>query len=141
LAQQNRYQFAQKRDAIRQEVETSFYELQKNNRDIITTSREVISSREALRLARLRFQAGVTTQREVVDSQRDLTQAEVRYSQSITDYNKRLAEISRRTGLNQVVSCAVPALPAVKPAGGSDVPVEPTPLIPACRAASPGAVF
>ncbi|MEY3758224.1 MAG: hypothetical protein RLZZ263_1378 [Cyanobacteriota bacterium] len=141
LAQQNRYQFAQKRDAIRQEVETSFYELQKNNRDIITTSREVISSREALRLARLRFQAGVTTQREVVDSQRDLTQAEVRYSQSITDYNKRLAEISRRTGLNQVASCSVPALPAVKPAGGSDVPVEPTPLIPACRAASPGAVF
>lgn len=141
LAQQNRYQFAQKRDAIRQEVETSFYELQKNNRDIITTSREVISSREALRLARLRFQAGVTTQREVVDSQRDLTQAEVRYSQSINGYNKRLAEISRRTGLNQVVSCAVPALPAVKPAGGSDVPVEPTPLIPACRAASPGAVF
>ena len=141
LAQQNRYQFAQKRDAIRQEVETSFYELQKNNRDIITTSREVISSREALRLSRLRFQAGVTTQREVVDSQRDLTQAEVRYSQSITDYNKRLAEISRRTGLNQVASCSVPALPAVKPAGGSDVPVEPTPLIPACRAASPGAVF
>jgi OMF family outer membrane factor len=141
LAQQNRYQFAQKRDVIRQEVETSFYELQKNNRDIITTSQEVISSREALRLARLRFQAGVTTQREVVDSQRDLTQAEVRYSQAISDYNKRLAEISRRTGLNQVVSCAVPALPAVKSAGASQVPVEPTPLIPACRAASPGAVF
>ena len=141
LAQQNRFQFSQKRDAIRQEVETSFYELQKNNRDIITTSREVISSREALRLARLRFQAGVTTQREVVDTQRDLTQAEVRFSQAITDYNKRLAEISRRTGLNQVVSCAVPALPGVKPAGESVVPVEPTPLIPACRAASPGAVF
>ena len=72
-------------------METSFYELEKNNRDIITTSSEVISSREALRLARLRFQAGVTTQREVVDSQRDLTKAEVRFSQSITDYNKRLA--------------------------------------------------
>uniref|UniRef100_UPI004047ED51 TolC family protein n=2 Tax=Cyanobium sp. TaxID=2164130 RepID=UPI004047ED51 len=141
LAQQIRYQFGQRRDAIRLEVETSFYELEKNNRDIITTSREVISSREALRLARLRFQAGVTTQREVVDSQRDLTQAEVRFSQSITDYNKRLAEISRRTGLNQVMSCAVPALPAVKPAGSSDVPVEPTPLIPACRAAASGAVF
>ena len=141
LAQQNRYQFGQRRDAIRLEVETSFYELEKNNRDIITTSREVISSREALRLARLRFQAGVTTQREVVDSQRDLTQAEVRFSQAITDYNKRLAEISRRTGLNQVMSCTVPALPAVKPAGSSDVPVEPTPLIPACRAAASGAVF
>ena len=141
LAQQNRYQFAQKRDAIRQEVETSFYELEKNNRDIITTSREVISAREALRLARLRFQAGVTTQREVVDNQRDLTQAEVRYSTAVTDYNKRLVELSRRTGLNQVMACSAPSLSAVKPVGASDVPVEPTPLIPACSAAASGAVF
>ncbi len=141
LAQQNRYQFSQRRDGIRQEVETSFYELEKNNRDIITTSREVISAREALRLARLRFQAGVTTQREVVDNQRDLTNAEVRYSNSVTDYNKRLVELSRRTGLNQVMSCSAPSLSAVKPAGASDVPVEPTPLIPACRAAASGAVF
>ena len=141
LAQQNRYQFSQRRDAIRQEVETSFYELEKNNRDIITTSREVISARESLRLARLRFQAGVTTQREVVDNQRDLTNAEVRYSNSVTDYNKRLVELSRRTGLNQVIACSAPSLSAVKPAGASDVPVEPTPLIPACRAAASGAVF
>ena len=141
LAQQNRYQFSQRRDAIRQEVETSFYELEKNNRDIITTSREVISARESLRLARLRFQAGVTTQREVVDNQRDLTNAEVRYSNSVTDYNKRLVELSRRTGLNQVMACSAPSLSAVKPAGASDVPVEPTPLIPACRAAASGAVF
>ena len=141
LAQQNRYQFASRRDAIRQEVETSFYELEKNNRDIITTSREVISARESLRLARLRFQAGVTTQREVVDNQRDLTNAEVRYSNAVSDYNKRLVELSRRTGLNQVMSCSAPALPAVKPPGASDVPVEPTPLIPACSAAASGAVF
>ena len=141
LAQQNRYQFSQRRDAIRQEVETSFYELEKNNRDIITTSREVISARESLRLARLRFQAGVTTQREVVDNQRDLTNAEVRYSNSVTDYNKRLVELSRRTGLNQVIACSAPSLSAVKPAGASAVPVEPTPLIPACRAAASGAVF
>lgn len=140
LAQENTFRFAQRRDGIRQEVETSFYELEKNNRNIVTTSREVISARESLRLARLRFQAGVTTQREVVDNQRDLTQAEVRYSNSITDYNKRLAELRRRTGLDQVAGCTPQSLPAVKPAGASDVPIEPTPLIPACQAAAQGAV-
>jgi len=140
LAQENNFRFAQRRDGIRQEVETSFYELEKNNRNIVTTSREVISARESLRLARLRFQAGVTTQREVVDNQRDLTQAEVRYSNSITDYNKRLAELRRRTGLDQVAGCTPQSLPAVKPAGASDVPIEPTPLIPACQAAAQGAV-
>jgi outer membrane factor, OMF family len=139
-AQENTYRFAQRRDDIRRQVEESFYELEKNNRNIITTSREVISARESLRLARLRFQAGVTTQREVVDNQRDLTNAEVRYSNAITDYNKRLAELRRRTGLDQVVACAPQSLPAVKPTDASAVPVEPTPLIPACQAAASGAV-
>jgi OMF family outer membrane factor len=139
-AQENTYRFAQRRDDIRRQVEESFYELEKNNRNIITTSREVISARESLRLARLRFQAGVTTQREVVDNQRDLTQAEVRYSNAITDYNIRLAELRRRTGLDQVVACSPHSLPAAKPTDSSAIPVEPTPLIPACQAAAPGAV-
>ncbi len=139
VAQQNTFEFAQQRDAIRQQVETNFYELEKNNRNITTTSREVISTRESLRLARLRFQAGVTTQREVVDTQRDLTQAEVRWSTAISDYNKALARLRRFTGLDQVGLCQRQSLPATspRPAGSLQIPVEPQPLIPACRAGSP----
>jgi len=141
-AQQNRYAFASTRDQIRQEVEESFYRLEQNNRDISTTSREVISARESLRLARLRFQAGVTTQREVVDTQRDLTQAEVRYSSAIADYNRNLADLRRRTGLDQIALCPAATLPSTKPVvpGVTDVPVEPQPLVPACQAkVRPGA--
>lgn len=136
-AQENRFLFAQRRNTIRSDVERSFYELDKNNRNILTTSREVISTRESLRLARLRFQAGVTTQREVVDTQRDLTQAEVRYSTAISDYNRALVELRRRTGLDQIATCEPPRLPASKPVvqGATDVPVEPLPLVPACPAA------
>ena len=136
-AQENRFLFAQRRNTIRADVERSFYELDKNNRNILTTSREVISTRESLRLARLRFQAGVTTQREVVDTQRDLTQAEVRYSNAISDYNRALVELRRRTGLDQIATCEPPRLPANKPvvSGATDVPVEPLPFVPACPAA------
>ncbi|MFM7454761.1 MAG: TolC family protein [Cyanobium sp.] len=140
VAEQNTFEFARRRDAIRFDVEESFFELEKNIRNITTTAREVISARESLRLARLRFQAGVTTQREVVDNQRDLTQAEVRFSNAITDYNKRLAELRRRTGLDQILACPARTLPAVKPVGVSDIPVEPARLLPACEAANPGAV-
>ncbi|MCT0217604.1 TolC family protein [Synechococcus sp. CS-1329] len=135
-AEEQRFTFADRRDQIRLEVETSFYQLLQNNRDITTTSRAVISSREALRLARLRFQAGVTTQREVVDSQRDLTQAEVSYARAVTDYNRRLAELRRRTGLDQVAFCQPPSLPSVKPASDptTQIPIEPQPLMPACQA-------
>ena len=136
LAQQNRFIFASTRDQIRQEVEESYYQLEQNNRDISTTSREVISARESLRLSRLRFQAGVTTQREVVDSQRDLTQAEVRYSSAIANYNRNLADLRRRTGLDQIALCPGVTLPPTKPEvpGVTDVPVEPQPLVPACQA-------
>ncbi|CAK6698596.1 TolC family protein [Synechococcus sp. CBW1107] len=134
-AEEQRFNFADRRDQIRLEVETSFYQLLQNNRDITTTSRAVISSREALRLARLRFQAGVTTQREVVDSQRDLTQAEVSYARAVTDYNRRLAELRRRTGLDQVAFCQPPSLPSSKPATDptTQIPIEPQPLLPACQ--------
>jgi OMF family outer membrane factor len=136
VAEESRYRFADRRDTIREEVEKSFYELEANNRNITTTSREVLSARESLRLARLRFQAGVTTQREVVDTQRDLTQAEVRYSNAIADYNKRLAELQRRTGLDQIATCPAPTLPSQKPVvvGASEIPVEVQPLVPACQA-------
>ena len=136
-AQQYTYEFAKRRDDIRLDVETSFYELEKNNRNLTTTAREVLSAREALRLARLRLEAGVTTQREVVDSQRDLTQAEVRNANAISSYNKRLAELRRRTGLDQIALCTPPVLPATKPIvdGASRVPVEQPALQPACQAA------
>jgi OMF family outer membrane factor len=134
-AQEETYNFSRTRDQIRQEVETSFYELLTNNRNILTTSNEVLSARESLRLARLRFQAGVTTQREVVDTQRDLTQAEVRYSSAIANYNRSLAELRRRTGLDLIALCQRPILPASRPANTTaDVPIEPTPLLPACQA-------
>ncbi len=137
-AQENSFRFAQTRDDLRFEVEESFYQLRQANRNIQTTSREVISSRESLRLARLRFQAGVSTQREVVDNQRDLTQAEVRYANALAEYNNNLALLRRRTGLDQVAVCQPPSLGASKPVLDDleNVPVPPEPLQPACQAAA-----
>ena len=138
IAEESRFRFAEQRDSIRQEVEQNFFTLELNNRNIATTSREVISTRESLRLARLRFQAGVTTQREVVDTQRDLTQAEVRYANAITDYSSSRAQLRRLTGLDQITLCPAPSLPATRPVveGASDIPVEPQPVIPACTTTS-----
>ncbi|WP_296443375.1 TolC family protein [Vulcanococcus sp.] len=137
-AQESSFRFAQTRDDLRFEVEESFYQLRQANRNIQTTSREVISSRESLRLARLRFQAGVSTQREVVDNQRDLTQAEVRYAQALTEYNTNLALLRRRTGLDQVAVCQPSSLGASKPVleDLENIPVPPEPLQPACQAAA-----
>jgi len=139
-AEESKFNFARQRDSIRLEVEQSFFDLRDAQQDIRTTTREVLSSTEALRLARLRFQAGVTTQREVVDNQRDLTNAEVRYADAILSYNASLAELRRRTGLDQVAACPELKLSGTKPPVSSmeDVPIEPTPNKPACEASRLG---
>ena len=139
-AEQSRFNFATQRNTIRSEVEASFYELSESQQDIRTTAREVLSATESLRLARLRFQAGVTTQREVVDNQRDLTNAQIRYADAVLNYNGSLAQLRRRTGLDQVQSCPAIDLPAEKPEalGVGQILIEPTPYRPSCEASQMG---
>ena len=137
-AEQSKFNFASERDRIRTQVEDSFYNLSKASQNIHTSSIEVLSTAESLRLARLRFQAGVTTQREVVETQRDLTSAEVRYANAITDYNISIAQLRRRTGLDQVLACPALNLPATKlNQSDIDVPIDPQPNRPACEASVP----
>jgi OMF family outer membrane factor len=137
-AEESKFNFASERDRIRSEVEDSFFNLRKASQNIHTSASEVLSTAESLRLARLRFQAGVTTQREVVDTQRDLTKAEVSYANAITDYNVSIAELRRRTGLDQVLACPALNLPATKQTQADiDVPIEPQPNRPACEAPVP----
>ena len=132
-AEESRFNFASTRDQIRLEVEESFFGLRTAIQNIDTTASEVLSSRESLRLSQLRVQAGVSTQREVVNNQRDLTQAELRYAAAITDYNTRLAQLQRRTGLDALVACNAVTLSATKPEpDDQSIPIEPTALKSAC---------
>ena len=137
-AEESKYNFASERDSIRSEVEDSFFNLRRASQNIHTSTSEVLTAAESLRIARLRFQAGVTTQREVVETQRDLTEAQVRYANAINAYNVSIAELRRRTGLDQVLACPALNLPATKPSQADiDVPIEPQPNRPPCEAPVP----
>lgn len=132
-AEESRFNFASTRDQIRLQVEESFFGLQTAIQNIDTTANEVLSSRESLRLSQLRVQAGVGVQRDVVNNQRDLTNAELRYAGAINDYNTRLAQLQRRTGLDALVACSVVTLSSIKPeADQHPIPIEPRPLKSAC---------
>ena len=132
-AEQSRFNFASTRDQIRLEVEQSFFALRTAIQNIDTTASEVLSARESLRLSLLRVQAGVSTQREVVNNQRDLTSAELRYATAINDYNTRLAQLQRRTGLDALAACNMVPLPAAKPESDQQfIPIEPTSLKSSC---------
>ena len=106
-AKEARLNFALSRAQIRKEVEEVFYRLESAKLNISSAYTEVLSARESLRLAKLRYKSGITTQREVVNNQRDLTDSEVRYIISVTSYNTLLADLSRQTGLEKIKPCDI----------------------------------
>lgn len=87
--------FANQRNKIRLEVEQGYYQMVANKENIGTTEQAVITATESLRLARLRFQAGVGTQTDVINSQRSLTEARGNFLQAIIGYNQSLNDLQR----------------------------------------------
>lgn len=87
--------FADQRNIVRFEVEQAYTSLESNLQNIATATTAVEQAREALRLARLRFQAGVGTQSQVIDAETALTRAEGNRIQAILGYNRALAALQR----------------------------------------------
>lgn len=82
---------------IRLEVEQAFVDLDVNERNIATASLTLEQTQEALRIARLRFQAGLGTQLDVLNAESRLTEANSSLVQAILGYNRALARIQRAT--------------------------------------------
>ena len=87
--------FANERDQIRLEVEQAFFQLTASQENIQTASFALEQAQESLRLARLRFGAGVGTQTDVINQQTALTRSRVNLLTAILDYNRALAQLQR----------------------------------------------
>ncbi len=87
--------FGEQRNQVRFAVEQGYAELQSNFTNIQTATVGLEQARESLRLARLRFQAGVGTQTDVINQQNALTIAEGNRVTAILDYNRALATLQR----------------------------------------------
>lgn len=88
-------QFSQQREQIRFQVEQAYSNLQANLENVQTANAALEQARESLRLARLRFQAGVGTQTDVIAAETDLTTAEGNRVAAILDYNRALVSLQQ----------------------------------------------
>ncbi len=88
-------QFATQRNTIRLQVEQAYFNLQSSLQNVQTSTVALGEAREALRLARLRFQAGVGTQTDVITQEASLTQAEGNRVTAILSYNTYLAQLQQ----------------------------------------------
>ena len=91
-------QFNQLKESIRFEVEQAYFSLQTNATNIDTANQALTQAQEALRLAQLRFSAGVGTSLEVSRAQSDLTQAQGNQVAAVLNYNRALSTLQRATG-------------------------------------------
>jgi outer membrane protein TolC len=87
--------FADVSKQVRLEVERAYNNLTSNQRNIQTAILSLEGAREALRLARLRFQAGVGPLSDVITAESNVTEAEGNRVRAILDYNRALAALQR----------------------------------------------
>ncbi len=87
--------FANQRNQIRYEVENYYFQLQSNLQNVQTSTVALSLATEALRQARLRFQAGTGTQTDVITQEALLIKAEGNRVNTILNYNRALANLQR----------------------------------------------
>ncbi len=86
-------QFTTQRNQIRFEVEQAYYSLGTSKKNIATSTQALKQAEESLKLARLRFQAGVGTQTDVIQAQTDLATARGNRITAIINYNRALSSL------------------------------------------------
>ena len=66
---------------------------------IISSLKEISSTEESLRLARLRYEVGISTLKDILIRQKDLSNANSKNINAIYNYNLNLDELERLTYL------------------------------------------
>jgi len=92
-------QEAQLRQTIEQQVRTAYLNLQNAAETLRSAESQHVAASEQLRIANVRFQAGVGTQLEVVNAQQGLATADQAVVQAEYNYNLAIAQIEQAAGI------------------------------------------
>lgn len=89
----------QTQDSIQLEVRQAYLNMLEAEKRIQTSSVSVEKAQEDLKIAQVRYSAGVGTNIDVMDAQVALTTAQTNYIQSLYDYNTSKASLDKAMGL------------------------------------------
>jgi OMF family outer membrane factor len=107
--------YANIRNQVRFQVEQALSDLRANETNIKTAALALEQANESLRLARLRFQAGVGTQTDVINQENALTQAQGNLVAAVLGYNRALAALERAVGKAPFAFNQLPLFPSEGP--------------------------
>jgi outer membrane protein TolC len=94
-------QYISNRDQIRLQIEQAYNSLDADRKNIETSKKAVLQANESLRLANLRFRAGVGTQTDVISAETELTRARSNNLRAVVGYNRSLSTLRNAVYINQ----------------------------------------
>ena len=86
-------------------ISKAYLNLKLNEERIISSLKEIESSKESLRLSRLRYEVGISTLKDVLVRQNELSNAKSKNINAFYNYNLNLDELERLTFLDMSRNC------------------------------------
>ena len=98
-AEAEEYAFQNLKNILRTNITKAYLNLKLNEEKIISSLKEIESSKESLRLSKLRYDVGISTLKDVLVRQNELSNARSKNINAIFNYNLNLDELERLTFL------------------------------------------
>ena len=99
------YEYKNLKNILEKNIFEAYLNLQKHQKQLLSTREEIASTSESLRLARLRYEVGISTLKDVLLIQKELSNARTKNIVAIYNYNLSLDRLERLTFLNASNEC------------------------------------
>ena len=104
-AQAEEYSFNNLKNVLKTNISKAYLNLKLNEEKILSSLKEIASTRESLRLSKLRYEVGISTLKDVLVIQKELSNAKSKNIDAIYNYNLNLDELERLTFLQISNNC------------------------------------
>ena len=105
-AESEKYAFQNLKNILTTNISKAYLNLKLNEEQIISSLKEIESSKESLRLSRLRYDVGISTLKDVLIRQSELSNAKSKKINALYNYNLNLDELERLTFLEISKNCS-----------------------------------
>ena len=104
-AKAEKYAYENLTNVLTTNISKAYLNLKLNEEKIISTLKEIESSKESVRLSRLRYDVGISTLKDVLVRQSELSNAKSKNINAIYNYHLNLDELERLTFLEKNKNC------------------------------------
>ena len=106
-AESEEYTYKNLKNILTTNISEAYLNLRLNEEKIISSLKEIESTKESVRLSRLRYDIGLSTLKDVLVRQNELSNAKSKHINAIYSYNLNLDELERLTFLEISKICTV----------------------------------